>query len=110
MLGLEAWLLVVGSGAPALRSLPVAIGGYALAYGLGQLAVGLPAGAGVREAALTLALSTVVPTPTALLVALLSRGMLTVVDLTMAGAQYLIGLRRRQPAEQSPAEQPIPAP
>ena len=95
MLGLQAWLLLVGLGAPVARSLPVAIGGYALAYGLGQLAIGLPAGAGVREVALTVALSTVVPTPVALVVALLSRGMLTVVDLSLAGLQYLLGLRAR---------------
>jgi uncharacterized membrane protein YbhN (UPF0104 family) len=89
LLGLQAWVLLIGLGAPAWKSLPVAIGGYALAYGLGQLAIGLPAGAGVREAALTLALSAVVPTPTALVVALLSRAILTVVDLSMAGGQYL---------------------
>jgi glycosyltransferase 2 family protein len=101
LMGLQAWVLLVGFGAPALRSLPVAIGGYALAYALGQLAVGLPAGAGVRDAALTLALSTVVATPTALVVALLSRVILTVVDLTMAGAQ-LLALRRARPAPRSP--------
>ncbi len=31
MLGLQAWLLLIGLGAPALRALPVALGGYALA-------------------------------------------------------------------------------
>jgi uncharacterized membrane protein YbhN (UPF0104 family) len=92
-MGLQAWVLLVGFGAPALRALPVAIGGYALAYALGQLAVGLPAGAGVRDAALTLALATVASTGTALVVALLSRVILTVVDLTMAGLQLLL-LRR----------------
>ena len=85
----------VGLGAPPARSLAVAVGGYALAYSLGQLAVGLPAGAGVREAALTVALSAVVPGPIALAVALLARGILTVVDLGMAGLQYLIGLRTK---------------
>jgi uncharacterized membrane protein YbhN (UPF0104 family) len=99
LLGLQAWVLLVGLGAPTWQSLPVAIGGYALAYGLGQLAIGLPAGAGVREAALTLALSAVVPTPTALVVALLSRAILTVVDLTMAGGQYL-GIRSERAAGQ----------
>jgi uncharacterized membrane protein YbhN (UPF0104 family) len=94
LLGLQAWLVLVGLGAPPLRALPVAIGGYALAYGLGQLAIGLPAGAGVREIALTVALSTVVPPAKALVVALLSRGILTVVDLGMAAIQYLLGLRR----------------
>ncbi len=92
-LGLQAWVLLVGLGAPPLRALPVAIGGYALAYSLGQLAVGLPAGAGVREAALTLALSAVVAAPAALVVALLSRAILTAVDLSMAATQYLA--RRR---------------
>ena len=62
-LGLQVWVLLIGLGADPWRALPVAIGGYALAYSLGQLAIGLPAGAGIREAALTLALSTVVPRP-----------------------------------------------
>jgi uncharacterized membrane protein YbhN (UPF0104 family) len=97
LLGLQAWVLLVGLGAPAWRALPVAIGGYALAYSLGQLAVGLPAGAGVREAALTLTLSAVVPAPTALVVALLSRAILTVVDLTMAGGHYLAFRRSHHP-------------
>jgi glycosyltransferase 2 family protein len=94
LLGLHVWLLLVGLGAPAARSLPLVLGGYALAYALGQLAIGLPAGAGVREAALTLALATVVPAPTALVVALLSRVLLTVLDLAMAGLQVLIRARR----------------
>jgi uncharacterized membrane protein YbhN (UPF0104 family) len=98
LLGLQAWILLIGLGAPPLRSLPVAIGGYALAYSLGQLAVGLPAGAGVREAALTLVLATVVPTPAALVVALLSRAILTVVDLTMATVQYVVLRRAGGPA------------
>jgi uncharacterized membrane protein YbhN (UPF0104 family) len=96
LLGLQAWLVLVGLGASPLRALPVAVGGYALAYGLGQLAIGLPAGAGVREIALTVALSTVLPAPKALVVALLSRGILTVVDVGMAGVQYLLGVRRKR--------------
>jgi uncharacterized membrane protein YbhN (UPF0104 family) len=95
-LGLQAWVLLVGLGAPVWSSLAVAIGGYALAYSLGQLAIGLPAGAGVREAALTAALSTVVSAPTALVVALLSRVVMTVVDLSMAGGQYLALRRSRR--------------
>jgi uncharacterized membrane protein YbhN (UPF0104 family) len=94
LLGLQAWLLLVGMGAPIRQSLPVAVGGYALAYSLGQMAVGLPAGAGVREAALTLMLSAVVPPATALVVALVARVIMTTVDLTVAGA---FALRRRSP-------------
>ncbi|OLF13145.1 hypothetical protein BLA60_04960 [Actinophytocola xinjiangensis] len=93
LLGVHAWILLIGLGAPALSALPVAIGGYALAYSVGQMAIGLPAGAGVREAVLTLVMSTVVPAPAALLLALLSRALLTLVDLTMAGTQYVIGRR-----------------
>jgi uncharacterized membrane protein YbhN (UPF0104 family) len=93
-LGLQAWILLVGLGAPVWRSLPVAIGGYALAYGLGQMAIGLPAGAGVREAALTLALSAVVSAPTALVVALIARVVLTVIDLATAGAALALTRRR----------------
>lgn len=95
MLGMQAWLLLVGLGAPAARSLPIAIGGYALAYGLGQLVILVPAGAGIREGALTVALATVVARPEAIIVALLSRGMLTVVDLSLAGVQYILRMRKR---------------
>jgi uncharacterized membrane protein YbhN (UPF0104 family) len=84
-LGLQVWILLVDLGAPPGRALLVAIGGYALAHSLGLLAIGLPAGAGVREAVLTLALSTVVPAASALLVALVARAVLTVMDLVLAG-------------------------
>ena len=97
-LGLQAWLLLVGLGAPAGPALPVAIGGYALAYSLGQLAVGLPAGAGVREAALTLALSAVVAPPTALVAALLARAVMTVVDLALAALAGATTRRRQNGA------------
>jgi len=92
-LGLQAWVLLIGMGASPKPALPVAIGGYALAYSLGQMAIGFPAGAVVRDAALALALSAVVPGATALVVALLARVILTVVDLVLAGGQYL-ALRR----------------
>lgn len=100
LLGVHAWILLVGLGAPPMTALPVAIGGYALAYAVGQLAVGLPAGAGVREAGLTLVMSTVVPAPAALLLALLSRALLTLVDLSMAGTQYVIGRRAARTVHQ----------
>jgi hypothetical protein len=88
LLGLHAWVLAVGLGAPAAPALPVAVGGYALAYSLGLLSL-LPGGAGVREAALTLALSTVLPAPAALLVAIVSRATLVVVDLSLAALVLL---------------------
>ena len=102
LLGLQAWLLLVGMGAPTWPSLPVAVGGYALAYSLGQMAVGLPAGAGVREAALTLVLSTVIAAPAALVVALLARVIATVADLTLAAVFAARAAHRRRTADQSP--------
>jgi glycosyltransferase 2 family protein len=93
LLGLHAWVLAVGLGAPALQSLPVAIGGYALAHAAGQLAIGLPGGAGVREAVLTLVMATVLPLAAALVLALLSRMILVAVDVTLAGLQAARGPR-----------------
>lgn len=93
-LGLQVWVLLLGLGAAPGQALVVAIGGYALAHSLGLLAIGLPAGAGVREAVLTLALSTVVPPATALVVALVARAVLTVVDLSLAAAQSRRSVRR----------------
>jgi uncharacterized membrane protein YbhN (UPF0104 family) len=89
-MGLHAWILLVAMGAPAGRSLPVAIGGFALAYGLGLLAIPVPAGAGIRDAALVVTFTAVVPTSTALAVALVSRVILTTVDLTLAFTVYAI--------------------
>ncbi len=95
LLGLHAWLLIIGIGGSPGRSLPIAIGGYALGYSIGLFAIGMPAGAGVREAALFLAFSAVIPKPAAAVVVLLSRAVLTLVDLTLAGAQYALRRPRR---------------
>lgn len=89
VMGAQVWILLLGLGAPARASLPLAIGGYALAYSIGMLAFVLPAGAGVREATLVLALAPVVPSSTALLVALLARAISTVCDLLFAGFELV---------------------
>jgi uncharacterized membrane protein YbhN (UPF0104 family) len=91
MFGLSAWVLVVGLGGSPGKALPAAIGGYALAHCVGLLAVGLPAGAGVRDLALAAALASVLSTPEAFVVALVARMIITVVDLLLAGIQ----IRRR---------------
>jgi uncharacterized membrane protein YbhN (UPF0104 family) len=88
LLGVHAWVLVVALGAPAWPGLPVAVGAYALAYPVGLLSL-LPGGAGAREAGLTLALSTVLPAPSALLFAVLSRATLVLVDLGLAAVAAL---------------------
>jgi uncharacterized membrane protein YbhN (UPF0104 family) len=90
--GGHVWVLAVGLGADPWRTLPVAIGGFAIAFSLGPLLVVLPAGAGVREAVMVLLLHSVLSTSEATAVALTSRGILMATDGLLAlGA----GLTRR---------------
>jgi glycosyltransferase 2 family protein len=87
--GLQFYVLVVAAApADAPIGLPVALqcmGVFALAWVAGMLVVVLPAGAGVREVILVVGLSTVLPSGTALAVALISRVLLTLGDLLLAG-------------------------
>jgi uncharacterized membrane protein YbhN (UPF0104 family) len=90
--GGHVWVLAVGLGADPWKTLPVAIGGFAIAFSLGPLLVVLPAGAGVREAVMVLLLHSVLSTSEATAVALTSRGILMATDGLLAlGA----GLTRR---------------
>jgi hypothetical protein len=94
--GGHVWLLAVGLGADPLEALPVAIGGFAIAFSLGPLLVVLPAGAGVREAVLVVLLSGVLSTPEATAVALTSRGILMLTDGLLAlaaGATHAVPRR-----------------
>ncbi|MGZ4494175.1 MAG: lysylphosphatidylglycerol synthase domain-containing protein [Nocardioides sp.] len=99
--GIQAWLLVVDVGGAPLRSLPYAVGGFALAAASGPLLVVLPAGAGVREAGLVVALSPVLTTAAATTVALVSRLLFTVADAGAAGVAALTARRAqvRQPVD-----------
>jgi uncharacterized membrane protein YbhN (UPF0104 family) len=98
MQGSHVWVLAIGLGAPALESLPVAIGGFAIAFALGPLLVVLPAGAGVREAVLVVLLSTVMSATDATAVALTSRGLLMVTDGGLAAASAVVAARVGRPA------------
>ena len=88
--GGHVWLLAVGLGADPLEALPVAIGGFAIAFSIGPLLVVLPAGAGVREAVLVVLLAGVLTTAEATAVALTSRGILMLTDglLAMAAGAF----------------------
>ncbi len=96
LLGLQAWLLMLSLGAPAARSLPIAIGGFALAVVLGVIFIPAPAGAGIREVAMVVAFSSVLTSSEALAVALTSRIMLTALDFVLAGISWA---SRAAPAE-----------
>ena len=82
--GLHAWLLARPLGAGAADVAPT-IGAFALAFVAGLLVVPLPAGAGVREGVLVATLAGSIGAPAALTVSLVSRLVLLVVDLTLAG-------------------------
>ena len=95
--GGHVWLLAVGLGADPWEALPVAIGGFAIAFSLGPLLVVLPAGAGVREAVLVLLLHSVLSTPEATAVALTSRGILMATDGLLALGAGLVPRRHHDP-------------
>lgn len=93
--GTQVWLLAVRLGAPEGRAMLLAIGGYSFAWCVGFLIVFTPAGAGVREVLLVALLAPVVGTAGATAVALVSRVVMTVGDLVMAGLAALAGRRAR---------------
>lgn len=104
--GLHALVLAVGIGAeldPGLVT--VAVGGFALAYGIGPLFVLTPAGAGVRETALVLLLGGALGgSSAALALALISRLLLVVTEFGQAGVWFLLARSR------TPTPEPLPAP
>jgi uncharacterized membrane protein YbhN (UPF0104 family) len=83
--GLQIWLLATRLGAPRGTGALLAIGGFALAWSAGFLAVFAPAGAGVREVVLVALLSPVLGVGAATAVALVSRVLTTAGDLLAAG-------------------------
>jgi hypothetical protein len=95
--GLQVWLLVHGLGGTGWRPLPLSVGAFAFAWSLGFLVVFAPSGAGVREAALVLALSPVLATGPALLVALASRVLTGLTDLLLAAVAVAAARRRGNP-------------
>jgi uncharacterized membrane protein YbhN (UPF0104 family) len=95
----HVWLLAVGLDADPWSALPVAVGGFAIAFSLGPLLVVLPAGAGVREAVLVVLLGAVLATPEATAVALTSRAVLVLTDGLLALVAGLTPHRPPAPAE-----------
>jgi hypothetical protein len=96
LLGVQAWLLARDLGAQGPLLLPLAVGAFSLASVAGLLALPVPAGAGVREGVLVLCLAPVLPVGQALLLALVSRALLTAGDLAAAGAAVAAVRRRRR--------------
>ncbi len=83
--GLQLWLLVADVSGRGAGVLLLSVGAYALAWSVGFLLVIFPSGVGPRELALIAALAPVMPRGSALVVALVSRLVMTVGDLAWAG-------------------------
>ncbi|MBV2362066.1 lysylphosphatidylglycerol synthase domain-containing protein [Streptomonospora nanhaiensis] len=90
-LAAHVWTLTAAAGAGAdPRALPAAAGAYALAWTLGVLVVFAPAGLGIREVVLVVGLAPVLDPGSALVVAALSRLIMTLADLAWAGLAVLV--------------------
>jgi hypothetical protein len=78
----------------AATDVPVVVAAYAAAYAVGFLALLTPAGLGVREGILVIALAPVLPAGPALVVALLSRLWMMLVELAGAAVAHLVARGR----------------
>lgn len=92
LFGVHIYLLAHGLGATGGRGLLLSVCAYALASGVGVIVIFVPAGSGVREAVLTIVLAPVLSVDAALVVALVSRALLVVVDVSF-GLSQVAGLR-----------------
>lgn len=109
--GLHITLVLVPLGHVDLRVVVLTIGAYALAWLVGFLVFFLPAGLGGREAVLTAMLTAGVPlgASAAVSVAVMSRVLLTVVDLLFALGAVLGERRHRRAKAAAGAGSPVHA-
>ncbi|WP_232831922.1 lysylphosphatidylglycerol synthase domain-containing protein [Nocardiopsis sp. FIRDI 009] len=107
-LGAHVWVLTWAVGGDPVRSFGPAVGAYALAWTLGLLVVFAPAGLGVREAVLVVALAPVVDAGAALVVAVLSRLVMTVADVAWAGLSLPLSRTARSASTRTPGPPDAP--
>jgi uncharacterized membrane protein YbhN (UPF0104 family) len=103
--GAHAWFLISVFAGKAPHVFALSLGAYALAWAVGFLIVFFPGGIGPRELALVAVLAPVMPSASALVVALASRVVMTAGDLVWAGVGLAIG--RTSPGKPAPGK---PAP
>ena len=104
--GLQIWVLAEKLGAPAGRTILIALGGYAFAWCVGFVVIFAPAGAGFRDLLVVAVLAPVLPYAPALAVALVSRGVNTISDLLVAGAA---AASRPRGGSEGKAQETVPA-
>ena len=99
LLGGSFWLCARGLVAVPARDLALYTGVFAVAWLAGLVAVYAPGGLGVREAALVALLSSRIGAADALVVAAVSRLILILVDVALAGAATAAMRRNRSPVD-----------
>src|SRR5829696_3726236 len=92
--GLAFAALVAALHPLAAGDVPLVVAAYAAAYAAGFLALLTPAGLGVREGVLVVALAPVLPAGPPLVVALVSRLWMMLVELAGAAVAHLVARRR----------------
>jgi glycosyltransferase 2 family protein len=102
----HAWLLVADMTGKGTSVLPIAAGAYALAWSVGFVLIPFPGGVGPRELAFIAALAPVMPRGSAIVVAVVSRLVLTLADLIWAAAAGAIGRHHPAAASQDSAASP----
>jgi hypothetical protein len=113
--GAHAWLLISAFAGRSAHVFALALGAYALAWAVGFLIIFVPGGIGPRELALIAVLAPVIPSASALVVALASRVVMTAGDLAWAGIGLAVGragrpTRPAAPAGRQPSTAPGPRP
>ena len=108
--GASAWFLISVFAGKGGGSYALSLGAYALAWAVGFLIIFFPGGIGPREVALIAVLAPVMPSASALVVALVSRVAMTVGDLVWAGAGLAFGRASRPagPEDSRPSPDPDP--
>jgi len=103
--GLQVWLVAVELGMIAdLRTFALAVGGYSLAWVVGFMVILVPAGAGAREGVLLAILVGSLPSGATILLVLVSRVLLTIVDLGYAAAGGLVARQEKKVLASAPRE------
>ena len=97
LLGLQVWLLLTDIAGLHGRTFLLAVGGYSLAFSAGLLLVVLPSGIGAREIILVAALSRLLPSGPAVAIAIMTRVVTTVSDLTWGSVGLALGRRAARP-------------
>jgi uncharacterized membrane protein YbhN (UPF0104 family) len=100
-----AVLVAAMGGTGAATVVTGSVGAFAVAWCVGFLVVVAPAGAGVREAVLIVALAPLLPSGPALFAALTSRTLLTIVDVVLALA--FAGVDRKRPLAGGDPKRPL---